>query len=230
MSRVEEEIFEEWDRGGTLSEEEKNEVEDEVNKFFIEELKEENDKLKEMVEEMTMKAEEESKKRAKAETEVKREKEMVDNLMKILLKRSSEESGAQVEEALDSRNTIGRRGECRSLVVEEEVRTEFGHQQQEQGFLKPPAMVRGARYTMVGAQPSMLEVQQPPWGAQQPRWGGQQPLWGAQHHLWGAQHHLWGAQHHLRGAQQPREVAFQPLYGDQHGWRWVHRGWLGPQL
>ena len=186
-----------------MSEEEKKTVEDEVNTLYFKELKEEIDKLKDKVEEMTMKVEEESKKRVKAETEVKREKEMVDNLMRILLKRSYEGSGARKEEALGSRETMGRRGECRNPVVEEEVRTKVCNQQQEQGFLQPPAMVRGVRYTMVG---------------------GQQSLWGVQQPLWGHQQHLWGGQQPMVAANQ------QPLYGHHHGWRWVRPGWLVPQL
>ena len=155
---VDEEMFEEWDRGETLTEEEKKSVEDEVNRCYFEELKEENEKLKDQVEEVTRRAEEEVKKRVKAEGEAKREKEMVDKLIKILMKKSSVGTEERKEE------TEGRRAESRNLgrpsrcypEVGEVARVEASIQQQEQGFLQPPAMVRGVRYTMVGGQKEML--------------------------------------------------------------------------
>ena len=48
---VDEEMFKEWDRGEPLTEDERKAVEEEVNKCYYEELKEENEKLKEQVEE-----------------------------------------------------------------------------------------------------------------------------------------------------------------------------------
>ena len=91
-------MFKEWDRGEPLTEDERKAVEEEVNKCYYEELKEENEKLKEQVEAVTRRAEEEVKKRVKAEEVAKREKEMVDNLMNILLKRSSVVTEASEEE------------------------------------------------------------------------------------------------------------------------------------
>ena len=160
-----ERMIEEWDKGEKFTEEEEKIVEDVVNKQYYEDLKDENMELKAKVEEMTKIVEEESMKRVKAEAEVKREKEMVDKLLSIMVKRSTERTESREEETLGSREHRGRREECRDLgrpgmegracrydhVVREEVaRTEVRSPQQEQGFLQPPTMVRGVRSTMGG--------------------------------------------------------------------------------
>ena len=207
-------MLEEWDSGGTLTEDEKRTVEDEVNKCLYEELKEENEKLKDEVEEVTRRAEEEVKKRVKAEEEVKREKAMVDNLMKILLDKSSMVKEVRKEE------TVGRRAESRSLDRPRlcypgegaVVREEAGGQQQGQGFQRPPAMVRGERGIMVGGQQVQL--------GGQPLWGGRQPLWGALQPLWWGQQHMWWGQQPVVGYHP---VYQQPMYRHQHSLGLVHQ-------
>ena len=149
---VYERMLEEWDTGEKLTEEEEKMIEDVVNKHCYEDLKDENMKLKAKVVEMTERVEEESMKRVKAEAEVKREKEMVDKLMRIMVNRNSVRSETREEgreeDTLGSREHRGRGEEGRNLVREEVARTEGRSQQQEQGFLQPPAMVRGVRSTM----------------------------------------------------------------------------------
>ena len=192
---VDEEMFKEWDRGEPLTEDERKAVEEEVNKCYYEELKEENEKLKEQVEAVTRRAEEEVKKRVKAEEVAKREKEMVDNLMNILLKRSSVVTEASEEE------TARRRGRSRNLGRPSQIYTrgETSNQQQEQDFLHPPAMVRGVRNTMVGGQVELLGGQHPLWGGQQQLWGGQQPRWGQERY---EHKHRWWPAHPERLAHQ----------------------------
>ena len=82
------ELLKECETGEKLTEEEDRKLEEDLNKYMHEfamnEMKEENDKLKAKVEEMTVKADEKTKKREEAEVEMRQGQDMIEKLRRSL--------------------------------------------------------------------------------------------------------------------------------------------------